>query len=289
MPTLYPKIAAALKKQQPQSKSVSPLPDKGIIEIIIHDLLHLMFPGFQLKEGLSKKQTAYTAAETMQELQSELSIQIYRSFQTNGNSITAIRANRLVDRFLNKLPAIHLILKEDLQAAYDGDPAAKSLTEILLCYPGFTATAIYRLAHELYLLKVPLIPRIFTEYGHQKYGIDIHPGATIGKRFCIDHGTGVVIGETAQIGNDVRIYQHVTLGASNLNDVNKERGKKRHPTIEDRVIIYSGASVLGGQTVIKKGAVIGGNVWLINETIPERTMVVQDRETVKLKKIPLNI
>ena len=172
---------------------------------------------------------------------------------------------------LKKLPEIRKILAEDLQAAYDGDPAVRNREEILQSYPYIEAITIHRIAHELYLKQVPVIPRIMNEYAHARTGIDIHPGATIGKRFFIDHGTGVVIGETTTIGDNVKMYQGVTLGARSFTldeNGNPVKGIKRHPDIEDDVVIYSGASILGGDTVIGRGSIIGGNVWLTHSVPP---------------------
>jgi serine O-acetyltransferase len=176
---------------------------------------------------------------------------------------------------LSALPEIRRVMATDVRAAFDGDPAAKSHDEIIFSYPGIMAISVYRLAHTLFNLGVPLLPRMMTEYAHSVTGIDIHPGATIGERFVIDHGTGVVVGETTVIGNNVRIYQGVTLGALSLprDAGNQLRGKKRHPTIEDDVIIYSGATILGGDTTIGARSVIGGNVWL-TESVPPDTKVL---------------
>jgi serine O-acetyltransferase len=177
--------------------------------------------------------------------------------------------------FLSELPAITEMLMKDLQAAYEGDPAAKSLEEIILSYPAFEAISIYRLAHKLYLLKVPLVPRTMTEYAHQKTGIDIHPGATIGSYFFIDHGTGVVIGETCTIGEHVKLYQGVTLGAKSFEldeSGNPIKGIKRHPDIGNHVVIYAGATVLGGNTVIGDHCTIGGNVWLVHSLEAGKTV-----------------
>lgn len=177
--------------------------------------------------------------------------------------------------FMDNLPEVAKVLNTDIEAAYEGDPAAVSKEEILLSYPGFEAISIFRLAHELWKAKVPLIPRIMTEYAHSKTGIDIHPGATIGNYFFIDHGTGVVIGETCTIGEHVKIYQGVTLGAKSFEldeNGNPVKGIKRHPDIEDNVIIYSGATILGGDTVVGKNSVIGGNVWLTHSVSPNSTV-----------------
>ena len=178
-------------------------------------------------------------------------------------------------RFLGRLPAIRALLAEDVEAAYEGDPAAKSFGEIVAAYPAIAAIATYRIAHELALAGVPILPRMMTEHAHGRSGIDIHPGARIGQRFFIDHGTGVVIGETTQIGDGVRLYQGVTLGARSPRHGEMLRGRKRHPTIEDDVTIYAGATILGGDTVIGRGSVIGGNVWL-TESVPEESKVIAD-------------
>ncbi|MGC9338021.1 MAG: serine O-acetyltransferase EpsC [Candidatus Cloacimonadia bacterium] len=179
--------------------------------------------------------------------------------------------SKITTEFLNELPAVAKKLVLDVQAAYEGDPAAQSIEEIMIAYPAYEAISIYRLAHILYLHKVPLIPRIMTEYAHQKTGIDIHPGATIGTHFFIDHGTGVVIGETCRIGDHVKIYQGVTLGAKSFEldeKGNPIKGIKRHPDIGNHVVIYAGATVLGGNTVVGDNCVIGGNVWLVHSLKP---------------------
>lgn len=180
--------------------------------------------------------------------------------------------------FYERLPAVYESLQKDADAILKGDPAAASRTEVIRTYPGFFAIAVYRLAHEFYQLSVPLIPRILTEYAHGDTGIDIHPGATIGECFCIDHGTGVVLGETVEIGNDVKIYQGVTLGALS---VRKEFAKtKRHPTIEDRVIIYAGATILGGETIIGHDSIIGGNVWIVKSIEPHSRVYYRQEEEI---------
>jgi serine O-acetyltransferase len=184
-------------------------------------------------------------------------------------------ARELTLSFVERLPAIRALVAQDLQACYDGDPAANSLQEIVLAYPAIRVLSIHRIAHELYRLEVPLLPRIMSEYAHDRTGIDIHPGARIGRNFFIDHGTGVVIGETAVIGDRVRLYQGVTLGAASLRDSRALRGQKRHPTVEDDVTIYAGATILGGETVIGSGSVIGGNVWL-TESVPPGSQVVAE-------------
>jgi serine O-acetyltransferase len=182
---------------------------------------------------------------------------------------------KVTESFILALPGIRQLLAQDVEAAFEGDPSAKDLTEIVVAFPSIRALSIHRIAHEFYRMNVPLLPRIMSEYAHDRTGIDIHPGAQIGNRFFIDHGTGVVIGETAEIGTGVRLYQGVTLGATTLRSREELAGVKRHPTIEDRVTIYAGATILGGDTVIGADSVIGGNVWL-TASVPPGTRVVAE-------------
>ena len=194
------------------------------------------------------------------------------------------KADDITLTFMRSIPEIRRILTTDMKAAYMGDPAAIYMEEILLGYPSIEAITIYRLAHKLFTLGVPLIPRIMTEYAHQKTGIDIHPGATIGEYFFIDHGTGVVIGETCVIGKNVKLYQGVTLGAKSFeldSDGNPVKGVKRHPNIEDNVVIYAGATILGGDTTVGEGSVIGGNVWLV-ESVPAGSKVYNATPSPKI-------
>ena len=181
------------------------------------------------------------------------------------------------DDYLIMLDNLKEMLLLDVDAAYNGDPACRSKDEIIITYPGFYAIMVYRIAHEFYLLNVPLIPRMLSEIAHSKTGIDINPGAKIGKNFFIDHGTGVVIGETAEIGNNVRIYQGVTIGALSLRNVQEKRGKKRHPTIKDNVIIYSGASILGGNTIIGNNVIIGSNVFLTSSVSDNKKVILSSK------------
>jgi serine O-acetyltransferase len=186
-------------------------------------------------------------------------------------------------QFLRKIPELRQSLSLDAQAAYDGDPAAKGIEEIIFSYPGMMAITTHRIAHELNRLEIPLIPRIMAEYAHRETGIDIHPGAQIGSRFFIDHGTGVVIGETTEIGDNVTIYQGVTLGALSFKEgADSMRGKKRHPTIQDNVVIYAGATILGGETVIGHDSVIGGNVWVI-QTVPPHSKIMLELPKLKIR------
>jgi serine O-acetyltransferase len=189
----------------------------------------------------------------------------------------------LVSHFLERLPDVRALLAEDVEAALAGDPAAKSYGEIVTAYPSIQAVTMYRLAHELYRVGVPLLPRIVTEHAHSLTGIDIHPGARIGRRFFIDHGTGVVVGETTEIGDRVKLYQGVTLGALSTHNVEALRGVKRHPTLEDEVTIYAGATILGGETVIGRGSVIGGNVWL-TEPVPPFSKVQIESPRLQMRQ-----
>ncbi len=188
-------------------------------------------------------------------------------------------ASEIANDFSNKIPNIYNLLLTDIQAIIEGDPAANSEYEIIRTYPGFSAIAFYRIAHELFELEVPLLPRMITEFAHSQTGIDIHPGANIGHHFFIDHGTGIVIGETTHIGNYVKLYQGVTLGALSVSK--NMASLKRHPTIEDRVVIYSGATILGGETIIGEGSIIGGNVWL-TDSLPAKTKIYH-QEQVKIR------
>ena len=188
------------------------------------------------------------------------------------------RAQELTAAFFVRIPSIREYLEWDLEATYDGDPAARGFGEIILAYPGLFAITVSRLAHELFLLDVPMIPRIMTEYAHRETGIDIHPGATIGRYFCIDHGTGIVVGETTVIGDHVKIYQGVTLGALSTRGGQSLRGVRRHPTIEDNVTIYAGASILGGESVIGRNSVIGSNVFLTKSVAPNMRVTVANQE-----------
>ena len=208
-----------------------------------------------------------------------LEVAALEEFRVNGEqlfgSLRLDDPEKLVGEFLLELPNLQKNLLQDARAILDGDPAAHSIDEVLIAYPGFFAIAIYRCAHILYQRGIPILPRVLTEYAHERTGIDIHPGATIGASFCIDHGTGIVIGETAVIGARVKVYQGVTLGALSVDK--QSAGIKRHPTVEDGVVLYSNATVLGGNTVIGRDSVVGGNVWL-TESIPPKSIVYHKSE-----------
>ncbi|MFW6240751.1 MAG: serine O-acetyltransferase EpsC [Thermodesulfobacteriota bacterium] len=260
-----------------------PIPSREAVIDIIDRMRELLFPGYFTRERIDPVNLRYSMGRAVSVLFDLLAEQICRSIrhdcfrydqacrhcETTGHDLAL--------SMMQSIPDIQRALAADVTAAYDGDPAAKSHDEIIFSYPGIYAIAVFRVAHRLRELGVPLLPRIMTEYAHSVTGIDIHPGAEVGRRFVIDHGTGVVIGETTTIGDNVRIYQGVTLGALSLpaDAGEKLRGKKRHPTIEDDVIIYSGATILGGDTVIGARSVVGGNVW-ITESIPANTRVLME-------------
>lgn len=238
-----------------------------------YNLLEVLYP-----EVSEKRLTSLSEIETsIQQLKEEL-----KSLLSNTKACNQGKNERIVDDFFAKLPFIFDLLNKDIKAAVDGDPAASSSFEVIRSYPGFFAVYIYRIAHLLHIHHVPYIPRILCEYAHSRTGIDIHPAAEIGQSFFIDHGTGVVIGETTQIGNFVKIYQGVTLGALSI-DKNLQ-GIKRHPTVEDHVVIYSGATILGGDTVIGKGSIIGGNVWLTRSCAPG-TKIYHNADNKVIEKV----
>ncbi|MGD9817902.1 MAG: serine O-acetyltransferase EpsC [Desulfomonilaceae bacterium] len=261
------------------------IPSKQEIIGILGILQDLLFPGFFGKQELTSQTLEYHLGSEMIQLYEALSAQISRSIRHECRRADNI-CLKCVERgreeavvFVEKLPQLRRTLSRDVVAHYDGDPAAKSLDEIVFSYPGLYAIFVYRVAHELFLRQIPLMPRIMTEHAHSLTGIDINPGATIGSDFFIDHGTGVVIGETTTIGDRVRIYQGVTLGALSVpresEGGNVLRGKKRHPTIENDVTIYAQATILGGDTVIGERCVIGGNVWLTSSVPPDTTVLIE--------------
>ncbi len=237
---------------------------------LVEEIRKLLFPGFFDNNKVRSEYLKFLVGERLEFIQHNLKTQIARALGNNefckDCERTAImkKADEIVYEFIAKIPLIREYLSTDIQAAFNGDPAAQNTDEIIFCYPGVFAITVYRIAHELHLLGVPMIPRIISEYAHGITGIDIHPGATIGKYFFIDHGTGVVIGETTVIGENVKIYQGVTLGGLSTRKGQQLKGVKRHPTIGNNVTIYSGTSVLGGETVIGDGATIGGNAFIVS-------------------------
>ncbi len=243
-------------------------PDKDVIIDIVNKMLRILFPGYYRDKSYrvynAGSQLSLLIEDVMYYLNKEISkvLKYSSNYKQEGKEERQKIAQDITIAFLKKIPQIREYLETDLEAFFDGDPAAASKDEIILSYPGMLAITVYRMAHELFALSVPLIPRTMTEYAHSVTGIDIHPGASIGKYFFIDHGTGIVVGETTIIGEHVKVYQGVTLGALSTSGGQKLKDTKRHPTIEDEVTIYSGASILGGETVIGRGAVIGGNAFI---------------------------
>ncbi|NDB94793.1 MAG: serine acetyltransferase [Verrucomicrobia bacterium] len=242
------------------------LPSKAAVAAITEDLLHLLFPGFYDGDHLEGKELGPAITDLLGSLEKALIREIGKSLPKAGESAEA---------------KVLAILKTDVEAVMTGDPAARNVEEILLAYPGVEAIAVQRMAHELHLLGVPLFPRMMTEWAHSRTGIDIHPGAVIGPSFFIDHGTGIVIGETTEIGKEVRIYHGVTLGARSVTGAQSLRGRKRHPTIEDRVTIYPGATILGGETVVGEGSTIGGGVFL-TKSVPPHHLVFAEHAALKI-------
>ena len=248
---------------------VSRILNRDLLIDVLEKIRQILFPGYFDENRIRAEYLRFIIGEKIEYIQYHLSKQVSIALEArNTDRITdrkalAEEADRIVDTLLGRIPAIREVLATDIQAFYDGDPAAYSFDEIILSYPGLMAISVYRIAHELWELNVPLIPRIMTEYAHGKTGIDIHPGAKIGRYFFIDHGTGIVIGETTVIGEHVKMYQGVTLGGLSTRKGQGLKGVKRHPTIGDNVTIYSGTSVLGGETVIGENVTIGGNTFIV--------------------------
>lgn len=271
-------------KESSEHAGPVPLPSHDSVVQIIHQARNILFPGYFIDATINASSLEYVIGKEITELYANLSKQIVLALQHEcfraKQSCThcRFRGHKIALQFIHKLPNIEEILSTDIKAALEGDPAAKSPDEIIFSYPGLLAITIYRIANALHTLAVPILPRIMTEHAHSLTGIDIHPGATIGDHFFIDHGTGIVIGETTEIGSGVRLYQGVTLGALSLpRDAGERyRNQKRHPTIEDNVIIYANTTILGGETTIGTRSVIGGNIWL-TESVPPNTKVILKR------------
>jgi serine O-acetyltransferase len=275
-----------------------PLPSREGMLDILADLNDVLYPGISRRQNLHIGNVEYYVGELIDGLHDKLTQQIARALRheadcghdaedfSRGSTDFEALAQQKAITFLSRLPDLRLVLEDDVRAAYEGDPAAKSHYEIVFCYPGVEAVTVYRLGHELLNLGVPLLPRIMTEAAHSKTGIDIHPGAHIGPGFFIDHGTGVVIGETCDIGRNVKLYQGVTLGALSFprdGQGQLVRGKKRHPTLADEVVVYANATILGGDTVIGHHAVIGSNVWLTHSVAPH-TRVLTEEPTLRMRR-----
>ena len=259
------------------------LPSRAEIIEILHLLFQVLYPGYVGRQGLTDEEVGYHVGNLLSTLRDKLARQIEQCLcheaeaqnEKTSDASCAPHAKKLASMFLVKLPALRAMLLDDVQAAFDGDPAATNLDEVILAYPGLLAVTVYRIAHELFEMSVPLMPRIMTEWAHSRTGADIHPGAHIGKSFFIDHATGVVIGETSQIGANVKLYQGVTLGAvSHPRDESGRviRNTKRHPTVQDGVTVYANATVLGGETVLGEKSVVGGSVFL-TESVPSGSRV----------------
>lgn len=264
-------------------------PGKKVIVDVIEKLQKIIFPGFFEEKNLKREYIRFYVGEICEDVEYNLNKQIVKAFlcckkyRDNPTQELKEKADSITEEFMGKIPKIREYLDTDVQAAYEGDPAAYSMDEIIYSYPGIYAIMVSRIAHELHLLGVPLIPRIMTEHAHSITGIDIHPGASIGKYFFIDHGTGIVIGETTVIGEHVKIYQGVTLGGLSTSGGQKLKGTKRHPNIEDYVTIYSGASILGGDTTIGAGTVIGGNAF-VTKSVSANTKVIVKNPELKFKQ-----
>ena len=271
-------VASDLAEPRTRHIDAGALPSRDAVIAIIKMLRELLFPGYFGRQHLASGTLEYYVGEMVMAIQSQLREQVGNAIRheatRSGSPCPDCQetADRIVMDFLASIPRLRAILATDVQAAFDGDPAASNTDEIIFSYPGVFAITIYRLAHELHRAQVPLIPRIMTEYAHSLTGVDIHPGAEVDEYFFIDHGTGVVIGETTHIGRHVKIYQGVTPGALSTRGGQTLKGVKRHPTLQDDVTVYSGASILGGETVIGEGAVISSNVF-ITQSVPALTRV----------------
>ncbi len=257
------------------------LPSKRALASICEDLLQLLFPGFHDQEPIRSVHLPRVTSYRVTAIADRLREEIAKSLRLREPGCPETKAERVLFDFLERLPEVRELLTTDVQAAFEGDPAANNTDEIILAYPYLEAVAIQRAAHVLYDLGVPIVPRIMTEWAHSRTGIDIHPGAKIGRSFFIDHGTGVVIGETSVIGERVKLYQGVALIARSLAGGQALRGVKRHPTIEDRVTIYSGTTVMGGDTVIGAGSTIGASVF-VTRSIPARSLVFYEEKQLQI-------
>ncbi len=264
------------------------LPSKSIITSITEELLRLLFPGFFDEKPIHSSEIKAQTAGRLDSVLSPLEDEIRKSLEYNPppeypkNNLRSV-AHSLTLEFIGSLPRLRELLQTDIEAAFNGDPAALSKEEVIVAYPFVETVAVQRLAHELYLKNIPLIPRIMTEWAHGRTGMDLHPGAQIGTHFFVDHCTGTVVGETTIIGNHVKMYQGVGLVAKSLAAGQQLRGQKRHPTLEDRVTIYAGATIMGGDTIVGEGSTIGANVFLTH-SVPPHSLVVQEDANVKVMK-----
>ena len=262
-------------------------PRRDVVYSLVDEMRCLIFPGYFDDESMAGVSSPTLVSERLLRIERVLCEQVRRALLYDdlklSNKAAYAKAAQITADFLAELPHLQRLLLKDAEAAFEGDPAAHSLEEVILCYPGMRAIFVHRIAHELYLRKVPLIPRLMSERAHGETGIDIHPGATIGEYFFIDHGTGVVIGETTIIGSHAKIYQGVTLGATSTRKGQALAGTKRHPTLGDFVTVYSNASVLGGNVVIGSGAVIGGSAF-VTESVPENARVSVKGQEIEVRR-----
>jgi serine O-acetyltransferase len=260
------------------------LPSKRALDTICSGLLRLLFPGFHDERPVHKEELPDITRERLVVLASQLADQVAKSLSNDHNPAPEAAVARIVDLFFDEIPSIRRLLRSDIEAAYDGDPSATSTEEIILSYPAIEAIAIQRCAHRLYLNNVPILPRMMTEWAHTRTGIDIHPGARLGTHFFIDHGTGVVIGETCRLGDHVKLYHGVTLGARSFarDELGKiVKGGKRHPNVGDHVTIYPNSTILGGETTIGSGSTIGANVFLM-QSVPEKSLVIYEEKQLRV-------
>ena len=289
--TLEARIASIMNGYEAEeaffTKHKSIFPRRSVVYRLVEEVRALMFPGYFDDDSLAGESNPTIVGERLMRIERMLAEQVRRALlyddDTLGEEEARQKANRIAREFVHELPKLQSLLLKDAEAAFEGDPAASSREEVILCYPGMHAILVHRIAHELYLRKVPLIPRLMSEQAHSATGIDIHPGATIGEYFFIDHGTCVDVAATTEIGTHAKIYQGVTLGATSTRKGQGLRGTKRHPTLGDYVTVYSNASVLGGDVVIGSGSVIGGSAF-VTESVPENARVgVKDQEIVVRK------
>ena len=282
-----PGLVGEIVKSYSRTKAIrhlasAALPDRQKIIEILETCFVVIYPGYYGEKSIDETNVEFLIGGHVDRIARTLCEQVSRSIEHERKRLDLLaplcrgEGEEVSLEFISRLPDIREKLSLDVEAHYDGDPAAKTLDEIIFSYPGMYAITVYRIAHELHNIGVPLVPRIMAEHAHSLTGIDIHPGATIGKSFFIDHGTGVVIGETTEIGDRVRIYHGVTLGALSPRKGQELRGQKRHPTIEDDVTLYPGATILGGETRIGKGSIIGGNVWLTHSVAPGTSVVIEE-------------
>jgi len=257
------------------------LPTQDSVQQLASDYMHLIFPGFFEASALTKQEVPNLVEDLLRRVELRLRTDIEKSLRFAREKHATPRAQELTMATLDQLPALRKIIKTDVDAAFAGDPAAGSIEEIILAYPCVLAISLQRFAHVLYTLGVPLLPRMLTEYGHERTGSDLHPGAKIGAHFFIDHGTGVVIGETSEIGTHVKLYQGVALIARSTAGGQALRGQKRHPSIEDRVTVYASTTIMGGDTVIGAGSTIAGNVFVTN-SVPKRSLVLMQEQSLKI-------